>query len=82
MSGGLKIRNVVVSGHRTSVRLHPVLWEALSDIAMGRGMSIHELATEIAQTPDALEGGLTVAIRVYIVRFYRQLASTPESKGK
>ena len=65
----LPIRNVVVGGHRTSVRLEPLMWESLRDIARRRGVGINELVTEIAQRRDGL--GLTAAIRVYIVEFYR-----------
>ena len=69
---GLSIRNLVVDGHRTSVRLEPLLWDALQDIARRRKMTIHELATEIA-TQRTLRN-LTAAIRVYIVGFYRTAA--------
>ena len=65
----LPIRNVVVAGHRTSVRLEPLMWESLRDIARRRGVGINELVTEVAQRRDGL--GLTAAIRVYIVEFYR-----------
>jgi|SRR5580704_9319110 predicted DNA-binding ribbon-helix-helix protein len=68
----LTIRNVVVAGHRTSVRLEPVMWDALRDIARGREMPVNDLVTEIAQNLDA--PGLTAAIRVYIVDFYRSAA--------
>jgi predicted DNA-binding ribbon-helix-helix protein len=33
-ASSLVIRNVVVGGHRTSVRLEPIMWEALRDIAL------------------------------------------------
>jgi predicted DNA-binding ribbon-helix-helix protein len=65
----LTIRNVVVAGHRTSVRLEPVMWDALRDIARDREMPVNDLVTEIAQNRDA--PSLTAAIRVYIVGFYR-----------
>jgi len=68
----LTIRNVVVAGHRTSVRLEPVMWDALRDIARGRGMPLNDLVTEIGQHRGA--PSLTAAIRVYIVDFYRTAA--------
>jgi predicted DNA-binding ribbon-helix-helix protein len=68
----LTIRNVVVAGHRTSVRLEPVMWEALRDIANGRGMPVNDLVTEIDRHRGA--PSLTAAIRVYIVDFYRNAA--------
>jgi predicted DNA-binding ribbon-helix-helix protein len=68
----LTIRNVVVAGHRTSVRLEPVMWDALRDISRQRGLRLNDLVTEI----DGRRGApsLTAAIRVYIVDFYRNAA--------
>ncbi|HXO00686.1 MAG TPA: ribbon-helix-helix domain-containing protein [Stellaceae bacterium] len=70
---GLTIRNVVVAGHRTSVRLEPVMWEALRDIARARDVVLNDLVTEIARGREAFS--LTAAIRVYIVDFYRTAAA-------
>jgi predicted DNA-binding ribbon-helix-helix protein len=65
----LTIRNVVVAGRRTSVRLEPSMWDGLRDIACRRDMTLNDLVTEI----DRYRGtpGLTAAIRIYIVNFYR-----------
>ena len=68
----LVIHNIVVAGHRTSVRLEPVMWEALKDICRGQGKTIHDVVTEIDRTRTA--SSLTAAIRVYIVDFYRNAA--------
>src|SRR5258708_29556519 len=69
----LVIRNVVVAGHRTSVRLQPTMWEALREIARQRETNLNELVTEIDRRRDA--SSLTAAIRVYIVDFYRSPAA-------
>jgi|SRR5579863_7455572 predicted DNA-binding ribbon-helix-helix protein len=69
----LTIRNVVVAGHRTSVRLEPLIWDALRDIAQRRGIAVNELVTEIDRHRAA--PGLTAAIRVYVVDFYRSAAA-------
>ncbi len=69
----LVIRNVVVAGHRTSVRLEPTMWEALREIARQRETNLNELVTEIDRRRDA--SSLTAAIRVYIVDFYRSAAA-------
>jgi predicted DNA-binding ribbon-helix-helix protein len=66
---GLSLRNLVVDGRRTSVKLEPLLWDALRDIARRREMTVHKLATEIAMQRTL--SNLTAAIRVYIVGFYR-----------
>ena len=69
----LVIRNIVVGGRRTSVRLEPTMWEALREIARRRGMGLHALVTEIDRERTA--SSLTAAIRVYIVDFYRAAAA-------
>src|SRR5947209_18896576 len=63
----LVIRNIVVAGHRTSVRLEPTMWEALREIARQRETNLNELVTEIDRHRDA--SSLTAAIRAFIVRF-------------
>jgi predicted DNA-binding ribbon-helix-helix protein len=68
----LTIRNIVVGGHRTSVRLEPVMWEALREIARAQAVAINELVTEIDRRRDGIS--LTAAIRVHIVDFYRSAA--------
>lgn len=68
----LVIRNVVVAGRRTSVRLEPVMWEALQDIARRQERTIHDVVTQIDRERTA--SSLTAAIRIYIVGFYRAAA--------
>jgi predicted DNA-binding ribbon-helix-helix protein len=62
-------RSVYVKGRRTSLRLEPVMWDALADIAEERGRSIYELITEIARSNEL--PNLSAAVRVFIVQFYR-----------
>jgi predicted DNA-binding ribbon-helix-helix protein len=68
----LAIHNIVVGGHRTSVRLEPAMWDALHDIAHRQHVTVHDLVTEIDR--GRITAGLTAAIRVYIVNFYRAAA--------
>lgn len=63
----LKSRNVRVGQRRTSVRLEPELWAALDRIAIAQGRTIHHICTELAADPMAMHGGLTSALRVFIV---------------
>jgi predicted DNA-binding ribbon-helix-helix protein len=72
----LVIRNIVVGGHRTSVRLEPVMWEALLEIARQRQTNVNQLVTEIDRR--RVSSSLTAAIRVYIVDFYRAAAIRPD----
>jgi predicted DNA-binding ribbon-helix-helix protein len=73
VSSSLVIHNVVVAGRRTSVRLEPVMWEALQEIARQQETNINQLVTEIDRRRNS--SGLTAAIRVYIVDFYRSAAA-------
>ena len=51
----LPIRNIVVAGHRTSVRLEPAMWDRLRDIARHRGLSASiDLVTEIDEHRNGL----------------------------
>ena len=75
----LVIRNIVVGGHRTSVRLEPVMWDALHDIARRLRVTTHDLVTDIDRERTA--SSLTAAIRVYIVDFYRA-ASLPRGPAR
>jgi predicted DNA-binding ribbon-helix-helix protein len=68
----LLIRNIVVAGKRTSVRLEPEMWEALREIVALQGFSVNQLVTELHRRHSA--SSLTSAIRVYIVEFYRSAA--------
>lgn len=52
------------------MRLEASMWDGLQDIARRRGMHVNDLVTEIEHNRDM--PGLTAAIRVYIVDFYRR----------
>jgi predicted DNA-binding ribbon-helix-helix protein len=65
----LVLGNVVVAGHRTSVRLEPAIWDALQDILQREAKTLNQLVTEIDRARTA--SSLTAAIRVFIVRYYR-----------
>lgn len=59
-------RSLTLAGHRTSVSLEDVFWDAFRKIAAERGQPINDLAREI----DAQRGdiGLASAIRVFVLR--------------
>ena len=63
-------RSVFVGAHRTSLRLEPIMWEALAEIAAEGGQSVNDLITEISRQHE--EPNLSAAIRVCIVKFYRE----------
>jgi predicted DNA-binding ribbon-helix-helix protein len=69
MTSTLIIRNVTVAGHRTSIRLEPAMWDALSEICRRERHSAHDICTMIDAQREA--SSLTAALRVYIMSYYR-----------
>jgi predicted DNA-binding ribbon-helix-helix protein len=69
---GLRSGNIVVNGHRTSIRLEPEMWTALSEIAAADGVRVNEMVSRIAALARA--GSLTSAVRVFIMGYYRSKA--------
>jgi predicted DNA-binding ribbon-helix-helix protein len=55
---------------RTTVSLDPIMWEAFCEIADYQGKTATPLVNEIDRDRDR-EIGLSAAIRVYVVAFYR-----------
>ena len=68
-------RNVTVAGHRTSIRLEPAMWEALTRICERERKSMNEIVTLIAGNRN--QSCLTAAIRVFLLSYY-QAAATDE----
>jgi predicted DNA-binding ribbon-helix-helix protein len=75
-ASSLVSRNVTVSGHRTSVRLEPDMWNGLGEICRRERASLHDICTAIA-TRRQDGSSLTAAIRVFIMNYYR-LATTED----
>ena len=71
---GLECRNVMVEGRRTSVKLDPFTWRCLHEICCHRQMTVHDFCTEVKQA-KAEYSGFTNALRIAILRHYRDLAS-------
>lgn len=67
-------RNVTIAGHRTSVRLEPQMWQALSDICRRECRSVHDICTLIAGRKHP-RTSLTAAIRVFIMAYFRHAAT-------
>ena len=78
--GTLVSRNIIISGHRTSVRLEPEMWDGLREICFRERSSLNQVCTSVAQQkPD--RSSLTASIRVYVMRYFRN-AATEEGHGK
>ncbi|AWK86305.1 ribbon-helix-helix domain-containing protein [Azospirillum thermophilum] len=79
----LRSQNIMIGGHRTSMRLEPSMWDALEDIARREGISVNKLCTRIKErigeqarrrglTEDQTDVTLTSAVRVFIAAYYRR----------
>lgn len=77
----LENRNITIAERRTSIRLEPVFWEALNEIALREQRTIHAVVTAVAarKGPDV---SLTSAVRTFVAAYYSHLGNvgpTPES---
>ena len=73
MAGQVK-HSLTIAGHRTSISLETPFWDALKDIANERGISLSTLVAEIDNTRSL--GGLSSAVRLYVLNHYRQSHSS------
>jgi len=69
MASSLVSRNVTVAGHRTSMRLEPEMWDALSEICRRERLTIHDVCTAVDARRTA--STLTAALRVFVMGYYR-----------
>jgi predicted DNA-binding ribbon-helix-helix protein len=64
-----KPKTILIYGRKSTMRLDPIMWQALGDIASRFGISVGQLIEQIdlARRPGE---GLTQRVRVYIVEYY------------
>ena len=69
-------RSLTIAGHRTSISLEPPFWEALREVAEAEGKTVADvvarLDSERASRNEAGAGGLSGAIRVFVLNYYRK----------
>lgn len=63
MSGGAEKRSLTIQGHRTSISLEPIFWQALQDAAAADERPLADL---VAQIDEARTTNLSSAIRVWL----------------
>ena len=66
-------RNVTIDGRRTSLRLEPIIWDALDEICHRESITRHRLCERIYKFKHA--STLTAGVRVFIVNYYRAAAT-------
>lgn len=69
-SSNLIKRSIIIRGHKTSISLENVFWEALKTIAIKRHLSISALVGEIEQQRQ--ESNLSSATRVFVLRHFKE----------
>ena len=67
----IRKRSVKLAGHSTSLSLEGVFWDALKEVAAGRGLSLNALIEEIDRGRGS---NLSSAVRVYLLNHYRSAA--------
>ncbi|NUB13697.1 hypothetical protein GAY28_13890 [Azospirillum brasilense] len=69
----------MIAGRRTSMRLEPAFWDALTEIAQREGLTVSELCTRLAERVEALDtNSLSSAVRVYVMGYFRAATPKPE----
>ncbi|MBV7255765.1 ribbon-helix-helix domain-containing protein [Pacificimonas sp. WHA3] len=63
ISEGPQKRSLTIAGHRTSISLEPVFWQALHDAAREKDISLAALVSDI---DEARSTPLSSAIRVWL----------------
>ena len=72
-------RSVTIAGHRTSVSLETEFWDALGEIAVGRGVSVTRLISEIDEARG--DRGLSAAIRVFVLDWFRSRSAVTSAQS-
>lgn len=70
MSQALQKRSMRIDGHRTSVALEPLFWEAIEGAVARRRTTIPKLFAEIDAARDAADQSLASAARCYALSQY------------
>lgn len=70
-------RSIAIAGHRTSISLEPIFWDALRSAAKRQGMSVSALVAEIDAERIAVRTptGLGTALRCWLLAREMERAS-------
>ena len=74
-----KKRSVTILGHRTSISLEDEMWDEFQYIADSLNRSVDRLAAEIDAERSDSGRGLSSAIRIFIVNYWKDRAAQPIS---
>jgi len=69
MKSSVVKRSIKIAGHKTSISLEDDFWKALREITGGRNVTLSDLIAVI--DAERHLGNLSSAIRIFVLRFYR-----------
>lgn len=74
-------RSFTIDGHRTSISLEEPFWDALKDVARELGQPVAQLVQAIdkSRAVDEDDGGLSSAVRVWLLYHYRGRVLGPDT---
>ena len=77
-------RSVEIAGHKTSISLEPVFWDALKAAAAREGVPVNALVARIdaERIVSAVPPGLAGAIRVWLAQQWLQGATVAEDSSR
>ena len=81
LASTLQSKNVCIHKRRTSVRLEPEMWNALNEIALLEGCSIHDLCGAVHDMKEA-GASFTASLRVFMMEYYRSAARVGNQVSK
>ena len=68
-------RSFTIAGHRTSISLETEFWEALKAVAVAEHIAVAKLIARIDGSRGA--GGLSSAVRVWVLNYFREYRESP-----
>jgi len=75
MKSTISKRSIIIAGRRTSVSLEDAFWNALREIAVGRGATLSDLVASIDVARE--RPNLSSAIRLFVLGVYRDQIPAP-----
>jgi len=76
------IRNVEISGRRTSFRLEQPFWDAVHDCATELGLTVNQLITHAVKDHGTTEASMSSSLRVFLIGHYRDRVLDQDRKGR
>mgnify|MGYP003306482781 CR=1 FL=1 len=73
----LNCKNIIINGHRTSMRLDHETWESLKEICQREKISMNDLCSHIFRIKG--QSGLSAATRLFVLVYYRWLLNKYET---